>query len=1045
MTLTEYLQLYFDNRRTLSGFRILAGKTSEMLGPSGWNAVGDNVFTAAMIVKLARRLVNGKELTAGVPMPFRWNQSNWSLTFGADPPALEIKLLDTNLDESPLTTTPNLPDQILDKSQEAGSSRTAKSPRIRTRVAKLGLVKRPSKTAEPSIPVAEVVPQAEPVTSELADRTKPKSEKSRKPDGRAQREVAAEPEVAPLDTTVVAPDNQAGPEDDLAPIAVEERAAQPSAPLQQSEFFADPEVTSDAPEVLLEGGAAPTLEPEVRPEPAMATEETIAEPSFEICAPPEIPSTTDAPPEPTGDRSDQMEPSVELVSFEVEHDERSQPEVARHAKPEVGSQPVPLPDTVDVSADLDSLIQGSIEETSPLDPAEPEPEPEAGAEPVTGPDSQVLVPADEMDMESYLRLVLSGGPDALAAPHRAESAGAREAEANHRPEHEVRAEPLACADARESDVVTAVEMNLDSFLEVLLSGGPEVPATGLELITEAQAATPAAAGPEAEPLTGVDPQESAAVAAPEMALQLHPQPALSVELEVELDLREPQPELSTGAQAAPPAAPGSSESSADAAPEAVLEVRAEPLPTEEMAPDEQSKPAGKPEPGPAPSEGDAQEPSIARLAPSLLKGRPGRKLSFAPGDFPVLFLDNFPISVGSTVSQPEQMDDLLATIPLRLESAHPTFSHWQQNEQALWADSPFYPDCQHRLEGSEEELELLAERPGESVVRQNGVLRYLGDSAAPVELCKNEERGARAPQVLMRDRAVWMLAWGSKPKKRWLPRLGGAHEFHLIRYAPCGDSWSGSRFATFEKAPIWSVSTHGEMCGWMSSTRSEWKLEIVDCQEETVLGEFTLTAGQGKPSKLLVSDDGNFVIQLDRMAVVGEKAEQGYQISQFPLEVEMELESIGPFGLLCRRDRCFQLFPLQRNSWPCEALTLTRLEELARTYPLVYVPQVGPALAYQGRWLVLPFDCPEVTSWQALVAELRQTHQLQQPFEVVDLEGEKRFVHVLKEHLQVSQFRVLPSNGEWTIVRADGVPLPSEIGANTQGQPTDISGVAAGE
>jgi hypothetical protein len=257
--------------------------------------------------------------------------------------------------------------------------------------------------------------------------------------------------------------------------------------------------------------------------------------------------------------------------------------------------------------------------------------------------------------------------------------------------------------------------------------------------------------------------------------------------------------------------------------------------------------------------------------------------------------------------------------------------------------------------------------------------------------------------------------------------LGAAHEFQLIRYAPTGDRWNGSKFATFEKAPIWSVSANGEMCGWMSATKSEWKLEIVDCQEETVLGEFTLTACQGKPSKLLVSDDGNFVIQVDRMAVVGEKVEQGYEISQFPLEVEMECESIGPFGLLCRRDRCFQLCPLQRNSWSCEALTLTKLEELARTYPLVHVPQSGPALAYQGRWLVLPFDCPQVTWWRALVAELRQTHPIQQPFAVIDLEGAKRFVHVLKEHLQLSQFRVLPSDGEWTIVPADRVALTIKL------------------
>jgi hypothetical protein len=205
------------------------------------------------------------------------------------------------------------------------------------------------------------------------------------------------------------------------------------------------------------------------------------------------------------------------------------------------------------------------------------------------------------------------------------------------------------------------------------------------------------------------------------------------------------------------------------------------------------------------------------------------------------------------------------------------------------------------------------------------------------------------------------------------------------------------------------------------ATQSGWKLKIVDLVGDVVLKHFNLSEMTSKPTTLLLADKGDFAIQFGAVVVIGERVGGDYNIFQTPLEYPQSIESLGPFGVLCRDLQRFAHISLRETLWETEPVSPERLCELARGYTLLHLPRGGPLVAYDGDWKVLPFHWPG--EFAELVDDLRRRFALQQLWGLVDLSGERRFLHVLEPEVQFSLFRAVSREGRWGVERADEEPI----------------------
>ena len=1061
VTLTEYLQLYIDHRKKVSCFRLLAGKRAEMLESDGWKPVGDNVLNAATVTKLARRLVPGKELTPGVAVGFVWKEIPWTLTSKTDPPSIEIRLLD---DTEPLdpAAIPKIEVQAEVDSSVPTSEWVLPVPPIEAVDAAIAAVDAAIESVEAveAVEPVEVAVSEPAVMVEMTRQDKPErlpssndsaiqasSESSSTGKSRQgarmglRRRVPppslTQPEESPPETAPPAQPSVAKPRVPKVAEAVvpEPKPAAPPPPLKAGRT---------RPRKVLPPRPKPSPEPDS--EPVLAVESQIVPPGD---SEPD-PTASSLPPAESGaETGSPAEESTSLspVASEVEVDESPEPldrlDIVA-SEPQPGSQTEsdaegePATDhKVDSVAELavaavdSEPTTGNESASEPLPEAEPEaeaqpapeaeaeteaqPEPEPEPEPEVGPETHAVT---EPEIESPESLEPEGEKEpepvgVLEVPLTAEApVESKPGPAEPEVEIQLKPEEPALPDWLERLIVPGGSQESETSAADLLLSSPEavpplevevpVVAAGdlnsqvsLKLLFESDS-TPQ---PQPQP---VEPEPSAAVPT---------QPY--VDLPLGLHVPRVVAELA-------PAAPADPEASA------LLELRREPS----VAP-EPGDPSPEVEataiesvaltPDVALQESPEGVCSYAELSASLLEGRPGRRVTADPGDFPCLWLGNFPIAIGCVPYQQSQVNRFVASIPLKPEFPGRSFSHWRQQGQGLTADTPFLPDWHPHLEGDSEGLEVLAEGPGDLVVRSQGVLRYFGSSRILVDLCSNDVRGVRAPQVLLCDSSCWVLGWVPKAKK-WLRLLRVPEEFQLVRYSREGDAWTGARFGSFPSPPLWAVSPSGGFCGWVRSTKTGWRLEVVDCKEECIVGDYVLPRNSGKPTELLVGEEGNFAYQVERGAVLGERTPSGYRTSRLALGDRMVLESLGSWGLVCRAQGRFQHFPLPSQALSQQTLTGSGLESLFCQYPLLQVMAGLPVMAYTGGWRALDLQGPEERDWELLVEELRRRYQLTSCVGRIQVGGVDRFVHLLEDSIQLSPFRVLPVDGAWQIVRADRLP-----------------------
>jgi len=777
-----------------------------------------------------------------------------------------------------------------------------------------------------------------------------------------------------------------------------------SSEIEVSQIAVQPESAPEAAEPAPE-----TLEASPQPEPASEAAEPgpealeaspQPEPASEAAEPGSEAIDASPPPEPAPEAA---EPGSEAIEASPSPPEAA-PEAAEPGSEAVEASPQPEPNPEAAEPGSEALEASPQPESAPeaaepapealeASPSPPESTPEAAEPGSEAIDASPSPPEAAPEAAEPGSEAVEASPQPEPAPETAEP-GSEAIEASPPPEPA----PEAAEPGSEALEASPVPEDLSAGLELLRQPILEKP-TDSELTLTPPAVVTSIDSPPARdwilelPIEGI---EAEAPPAPGVAtsLELPPRETLRPEAEVEVEVEV----------------------------EATFDIPVEDVPplTETLAALgldlNADSPVVAPLPQPVTQAVSAALTTMADLQ-TLTAGRPGSELAFPPGGFPLMTLGNLPISVGSKVFSHEEVEQIVLARPLELEPHQPVHGHWKLENGQLLADSPLLPECKLKTPAAE----VLAERPGQLVIRRDNSLLYLDPNGKIWELESNPWKGIRRPQVEIRGSWVWVLSWVARPK-RWL-NIGKDHEVQLVRYSILGEKAVGARFGKFSVFPLWSLSPNGVYCGWLRPRKKSWRLEIINSLEEQIEGHFDLPSAAPQPEELLLSDEGDFALQLGSQAILGERTPKGYKTYPFSLEPSMNLESVdSTFGLLARTEARFQHQPPLMRGWSPLPPDRDQLEALAKSHPVVQAHARGPVVYWDQTWKAVPLECKNPGDWK----HLNQQFSQQEPVSLIQIGGEKRFLQKLPAAIQISRFRAIQHQGRWRIVSAENCQ-PSDL------------------